>query len=132
MNLAGHRDQRLSENYFEPWIKRKASLPLYLFLFSDFKLCDSCLHPFCLLADESPVFSNHVQHANKVVSDITGLVDFAVRLVNYVLNVPERQAKFWGEFNIQKNCSQSCTSKKFLGLVEMTFGQVHASYSLPL
>ena len=50
---------------------------------------------------ESPVFFNHVQHANKVVSDISGLVNFAVRLVNYVPNLPERQTKFLDEFNIQ-------------------------------
>ena len=90
-------------------------MPLHLFLFFDIKLCDSCLRPFCILAAVSPVFSNHIQHTNKVVSDITGLVDFAVRLVNYVPNVLERQTKFLGEFNIQKNCSQSCTSKKFFG-----------------
>ena len=90
-------------------------MPLHLFLFFDIKLCDSCLHPFCILAAESPVFSNHIQHANKVVSDITGLVDFAVRLVNYVPNVLERQTKFLGEFNIQKNCRQKKKKKKFFG-----------------
>ena len=76
-------------------------MPLHPFLLSDFKLCDSCLHPFCILAAESPVFSNHVQHTNKVVSDISGLVDFAVRLVNYVPYLLKRQTKFLGEFNIR-------------------------------
>ena len=107
-------------------------MPLDAFLFSDLKLCDSCLHPFCILADESPVFSNHVQHANKVVSNITGLVDFAVRLVNYVPNLPERQTKFFREFNNIRTVINPAHQKSFLGLVEMAFGQVHASYSLPL
>ena len=106
-------------------------MPLHLFLFSDIKLCDSCLRPFCILAAESPVFSNHIQHANKVVSDITGLVDFAVRLVNYVPNVLERQTKFLGE-TYRRTVVNPAHQKSFLGLVEMTFGQVHASYSLPL
>ena len=37
---------------------------------------------------------------------------------------------FSEEFKLPKNCNQSCSSK-FFGLVEMTFGLVHASYSLP-
>jgi len=36
------------------------------------------------------------QRAKKVVSDGPGLVDFAIGLVNSVLNLPDRQAKiFW-------------------------------------
>ena len=39
----------------------------------------------------------------KVVSDSLGLVDFAVRLVNSVFNLPNGQVKFsWGEFKLQK------------------------------
>ena len=41
--------------------------------------------------------------------------------------------KFVGGFKLQKNCNQSCSSKKKsekkIGLVKMTFGLVHASYS---
>ena len=36
------------------------------------------------------------QRAKKVVSDSPGLVDFATGLVNSVLNLPNRQVKFWG------------------------------------
>ena len=38
------------------------------------------------------------------MSDSPGLVDFAIGLVNFVLNLPERQVKFFEEFKLQKNC----------------------------
>ena len=36
--------------------------------------------------------------ATRVMSDSPGLVDFAIRLVNSVLNLLHRQLKFLGEF----------------------------------
>ena len=45
-----------------------------------------------------------MQHAKKVVSDSPGLVDFAIGLVNFVLNLPNGQVKFFEEFKLQKNC----------------------------
>ena len=39
----------------------------------------------------------------KVVSDSLGLVDFVSGLVNSVLNLPEGQVRFFGEFKLQKN-----------------------------
>ena len=65
------------------------------------------------------------QHANKVMSDSPGLVDFAIGLVNSVLNLPNR------EIPIQKNCNQSCSSKSLFGLIKMTLELVHASCNLP-
>ena len=56
--------------------------------------------------------------------DSSGLVDFAIGLVNSVFNLPDRQVMFYEEFEEQKN-------KTFLGLVEMTSGLVNASFSLP-
>ena len=47
------------------------------------------------------------QRAKKVESDSLGLVDFALGLVNSVLNLPDRQVKFWGKFKLQKNLNQS-------------------------
>ena len=44
-----------------------------------------------------------MQCANKVVSDSPGQVDFAIRLVNSVLNLPNRQVKHFEEFNLQEN-----------------------------
>ena len=44
------------------------------------------------------------QRAKKVVSDSPGLVDFAIGLVNSVLNLADGQVKFFEEFKLQKNC----------------------------
>ena len=49
------------------------------------------------------------------------LVDFAIGLVIFV---PDRLVLFFGEIQIAE-------AKEVLGLVEMTCGLVHASYSLP-
>ena len=71
------------------------------------------------------------QGAKKVVSHSPGLVDFAIRLVNSVINLPDRQVKFFEEFKLQKNCEINVLIRKFLGLVEMMFGLVNVSFSLP-
>ena len=44
------------------------------------------------------------QRAKKVVSDSAGSVDFAIGLVNSVLNLPNEQVKYFEEFNLRKNC----------------------------
>ena len=72
-----------------------------------------------------------VQRAKKVVSNSPGLVVFAIGLVNFVFNLPDRHCCFGGKFKLQKDCNQSCQSKRVLGLVEMTCGLGHASYGLP-
>ena len=69
------------------------------------------------------------QHAKKVVSDSPGLVDFAIRLVSSVINLPDGQVKFFGEFKLQKYCQINLLIKTFLGLVEMMFGLVNVSFS---
>ena len=38
------------------------------------------------------------QQAEKVVSHSPGLVDFAIGLVNSVINLPDRQVQFFEEF----------------------------------
>ena len=40
------------------------------------------------------------QHAKKVVSDSPGLVDFAIGLVIFVLNLPHGQVLFFGKIQI--------------------------------
>ena len=65
------------------------------------------------------------------MSDSPGLVDFAIRLVNSVLNLPIGQGKFFEEFKLQKNCEINLLIKTFLGLVEMILGLVNVSFSLP-
>ena len=42
------------------------------------------------------------QRAKKVVSDSPGLVDFAIGLVNSVLNLPDGQAKIFRRIKITK------------------------------
>ena len=44
------------------------------------------------------------QRAKKVVSNSPGLVNFAFGLVNYALNLPDRQVMFFEEFKMKKNC----------------------------
>ena len=50
-----------------------------------------------------------------------GLADFAIGLVNPVLNLLGRKVKFWGGIQLtdQKNCNQ------FFSLAKMTLGIVH-------
>ena len=66
-----------------------------------------------------------------MVSDSPGLVDFAVGLVNLVVNLPEGQVIFFEEFEKQKNCEINSALPKAFGLVEMTSGLVNVSFSLP-
>ena len=65
------------------------------------------------------------------MSDNSGLVDFAIGVVNSVVNLPDRQVTFFEEFKLQKNCEISLLIKTFLRLVEMMFGLVNVSFSLP-
>ena len=47
--------------------------------------------------------------ANKVVSDSLELVDFAIGPVNYFLDLPDGQVKFfWEEFELQNYCETNC------------------------
>ena len=62
------------------------------------------------------------------MSDSPGLMDFAIGLVNSVLNLPEGQVKYFEEFNLQKNSEINSAHQKIGGLVEMRVGLVNASY----
>ena len=63
------------------------------------------------------------QRAKKVVSDSLGLVDFAIGLVNFVLNFPDGQVNYFEEFNFYRRTLKSILFiTMFLGLLEMTFG----------
>ena len=64
------------------------------------------------------------QHAKKVVSGSRGLVDFAIRLVSSVLNLPEGQVKYFEEFNLQKNCEINSAPQK---IWEASWNDVWAS-----
>ena len=53
------------------------------------------------------------QHVKKVVSDSLGQVEFSIRLINSVLNLPNRQVKIFGEFKLQ-NIINPSNQKLFL------------------
>ena len=53
-----------------------------------------------------------------------GLLNFAIGLVNSVINLPDGQVKFFEELKLQENCESNL-------LVEMMFGLVNVSFSLP-
>ena len=72
-----------------------------------------------------------MQRVKKVVSDSPGLVGFAIGLVNSVINLPDGQVKFFEASKSQTNCEINLLVKTFLGLVEMMFGLVSVSFSLP-
>ena len=59
------------------------------------------------------------------------LVDFATGLVNSVINLPNREVKFFEEIKLQKNCEINLLIKTFWGLGEMMFGLVNGSFSSP-
>ena len=49
------------------------------------------------------------------MSDSPGLVEFAIRLVNSVLNLPNGQVMFFEEFKLKKNCEINSACQKAFG-----------------
>ena len=61
---------------------------------------------------------NHLtrrQRAKKVMSDSPGLVDFAIGLVIFVLNLPDGQVLFFGEIQITEGLLSILPIKKGFG-----------------
>ena len=56
-----------------------------------------------------------LQHAKKVVSHSPGLVDFALELVNSVLNLPDGQVMFFEEFKLKTNCEINSARQQAFG-----------------
>ena len=56
---------------------------------------------------------------------------FAIGLVNSVINLSDGQVEFFEESKSQRDCEINLLIKTFLGLVEMMFGLVNVSFSLP-
>ena len=54
-------------------------------------------------------------------------MDFAIELVNSVINLPDGQVNFFEEFKLQKNCEINLPIEMFFGLAEMIFGLVNVS-----
>ena len=66
-----------------------------------------------------------MQYTKKVVPDSLGLVDFAIRLANPVLILPEGQVKFLEKIKLQKNRNQCCSSKIFLGYLKYSWASTY-------
>ena len=103
---------------------------------ADFRIPISLSHyctttPNRLYSEKFIISTYQGQRAKKAVSDSPWLVDFAIVLVNSVLNLPVGQVKYFEELNLEKTCEINSAHQKFGGLVEMTFGPVNASFSLP-
>ena len=65
------------------------------------------------------------------MSDSLGLTDFAITLVNSVINLSDEQVKFFEEVKLQKNCEINPNIKTFLGLIENDVWASNVSFSLP-
>ena len=63
------------------------------------------------------------------MSDNPGLVDFAMGLINSIIN--NGQVNFFEEFKLQKNCEINLLIKTFWELVEMIFGIVMLASACP-
>ena len=80
---------------------------LFCFCFTLYKLCGAILvENIDDNFNSSAKFSHLIikQRAKKVVSDSLGLPDFAIGLVNSVLNSPDGQMMVFEEFKLKKNC----------------------------
>ena len=66
-----------------------------------------------LLACHGPILS--AQHSKKVVSDSPGLLDFAIGLVIFVLNLLDEEMLFFGEIQITEGLRPIQLIKKGFG-----------------
>ena len=76
-------------------------------------------------------YSLSLQRAKKVVSDSPGLVEFAMGQVNLVSTCPMGKWSFLKNSNYRRTVKSILLIKALLGLVQMTFGLVNATFSLP-
>ena len=81
----------------------------YVILASDLNYLNVHPHVKLLQTNVKPRFFDLRQRAEKVVSDSPGLVDFAIGLVIFVLNVPDGQVLFFGEIQITIQKTFLCT-----------------------
>ena len=68
----------------------------------------------------------HFQRAKKIVSNSLGLVDFAIRLVNSVLNFSDGQVKFLGGVQITEELQSIRLVRIFFRQVKKSHGLIHA------
>ena len=68
-----------------------------------------------LFTDVSCCSTYLMQCAKKVVSDSPGIVDFAIALAIFVLNLPDGQVLFFGEIQITEGLINPANQKGFWG-----------------
>ena len=78
---------------------------------------------FKTLSEEHP--------AKKLVSDCLGLVDFAIGLVNSVLNLPNGRVMFFEEFKLKKSCEINSARQRAFGASCNDVWASNAFFSLP-
>ena len=66
-------------------------------------------------AEVNPLSLIYRQRVKKVVSDSPGLVDFAIGLVIFVLNLPDGQVLFWGGNSIYRRIVINPVDQKGFG-----------------
>ena len=96
----------------------------------------TCLRPMYKKGRKSLLVAKIISYfksqcAKKFMSDSLRLVDCVTGLVNSVSNLHAEQVKFFGDFKLQKNCIESCSTNIFFTAVKETLRLVHARYSLP-
>ena len=67
-------------------------------------------------------YDSSSRRAKKVVSDSLGLVDFAIGLAIFVLNLPDGQVLFFGEIQITEGLINPANQKGFWGLLKWLLG----------
>ena len=87
----------------------------------------TCLRPMYKKGRKSLLVAKIISYfksqcAKKFISDSLLLVDCVTGLVNSVLNSPAGKVKFFGEFKLQKNCIQSCSTNIFSGQFKRLLG----------
>ena len=78
---------------------------------------------FKTLSEEHP--------AKKLVSDCPGLVDFAIGLVNSVLDLPNGQVMCFEEFKLKKSCEINSAHQRAFGASWNDVWASNAFFSLP-
>ena len=74
-----------------------------------------------IILDRQRDYSVDVTACKESTVRIPGLADFAIWLVNSVINLPDGQVNFFEEFKLQKNCEISLLIKTFFGLINVSF-----------
>ena len=126
------RVMEIKEGVMRPWQRTPSEISItkaefnnnyWIIAYYLFKIIPSLKTSYVVLATflaKSSPFSSWNQRAKKVVSNSPELVDFAIG-----------QVKSFEEFKSQKNCEINSAHQNIFRLVEMTFGLVYASFSLP-